>query len=439
MKPARTPADRLAGARLLVHRLRRALVPLLLALAAIGVPSAAQAQSIDDIFARCPTPAEIAAIDAIMTISIEGDPTGPALVCTAAGGSQNMTKLRRNIYNVLRAAQAIRFSQPLPWSNQTSVWDWLRFESGVSMIRLRTDIGGSSCCSPSNAINLAVSSNVLALADKWVEDDLAGGGLVGGLALIVHEARHHNGGGHTCGSMDQTVDELGSWGAQLYFYVWLDRYADHNLIRPAVGDRMYYRDWHLTTAEDVKRLICNPPVIVKGTVVEFFNSTLDHYFMTIEAAEATAIDNGAAGPGWARTGITFTAWPQAAGAPFNARPVCRFYGSITPGPNSHFYTVDDDECVQLKALQASTPAGQPKWNYEGTAFYAGTPIRGTPTGATSCASIPVSTVPRRVERFYNGRAQLNDSNHRYTVTVNAANEMIQKGWSIEGLVMCANP
>jgi hypothetical protein len=203
---------------------------------------------------------------------------------------------------------------------------------------------------------------------------------------------------------------------------------------------MYYRNWHLSTAEDVKRLICQPPALVAGTVVEFFNSILNHYFMTINPAEAAAIDNGSAGPGWSRTGVTFTAWPNQQGAPVNARPVCRFYGSITPGPNSHFYTVEAAECESLKQLQATTPAGQPRWNYEGTAFYVGTVVRPAPSSAAlTCPQIPVSTTPLRVNRFYNKRAQFNDSNHRYTINAAGSNQMLQLNWAAEGLVMCANP
>ena len=407
----------------------------------LSLSSMIRAETIDDVFARCPTPAEIAAIDAVMTITIEGgDPTAPALVCTVQGGSQNLTKLRRNAYNILRAAQKIRFSQPLPWSHQTSVWDWLRLESGIDTIRLRADIGGSFCCDPPTAIDIQVANNIINTADKWVEDNFGGAGLAGGLALFVHEARHHNAGGHTCGSMDQTIDELGAWGAQFYYYVWLDRYADPDYLRPAVGDVMYYRNWHLSEAEDIKRLICQPPPVVAGTVVEFYNNILNHYFMTINPAEATAIDNGSAGPGWSRTGVTFKAWPNQQSAPVDSRPVCRFYGSISPGPNSHFYTVDDAECAQLKQLQAMTPNTQPRWNYEGTAFYVGPVVRATPTSAQLfCPLIPVSTSLLMVNRFYNKRAQQNDSNHRYSVTGQVSNQMLQLGWAAEGLVMCANP
>src|SRR6185295_1025622 len=107
-------------------------------------------------------------------------------------------------------------------------------------------------------------------------------------------------------------------------------------------------------------------------VVEFYNTVLDHYFVTADAAEATAIDNGSAGPGWQRTGQTFK--------PSGSTAVCRFYGSQSPGPNSHFNTVDPAECAFLKQLQASTPATQKRWNFEGIGFTS------TPASNGACAS-----------------------------------------------------
>jgi len=423
-----------------LHALRDALACLGVSLFCLSFASAAAAETIDDVIGRCPTAAEMNAIDAVITLSFEGpDPSGPGLVCTAGAGSRNLTRLQRNVYNLLLAAQKIRFSRALPWSNQTTVWDWLRLESGVNTIRLRGDLTGSSCCSPSNAINLAVQPNsYYTFSDKWLEDNGNGGGLVSSLALIVHEARHHNGGGHDCGSDDQTLEQLGAWGAQIWFQAWLDRYSDRDFLRPNTGDPAYYRNWHAQQAEVELGRICQPPVEVTGTVIEFYNSVLNHYFMTIVPAEATGIDNGSAGPGWSRTGVTFTAWPNGNALPLHARPVCRFYGSITPGPNSHFYTVDADECAALKAIQAATPDGQPRWNYEGIAFWIGGVVRPTPTSTFKyCGGLRNPAKSLQVNRYYNKRAVQGDSNHRYTVTQAAANEVAAAGWQAEGLVMCA--
>ncbi len=156
-----------------------------------------------------------------------------------------------------------------------------------------------------------------------------------------------------------------------------------------------------------------------GTVVEFYNTTLDHYFITSDPNEAAAIDGGSAGPGWSRTGNAFYSGGNAS--------VCRFYGSMSPGPNSHFYTADTGECDFLKQLQATTPATEQRWNYESLDFLTAAPTNGACT---------VGTTP--VYRAYNnGFARGVDSNHRITSSQTAIQEVVARGWSNEGVVMCA--
>ncbi len=162
---------------------------------------------------------------------------------------------------------------------------------------------------------------------------------------------------------------------------------------------------------------------VTGSVVEFYNTNLDHYFITADANEAAAIDNGSAGPGWTRTGNTFNSG--------GTTSVCRFYGSLSPGPNSHFYTADPGECAYLKELQASTPATQKRWNFENMDFVSTPPITGGING-----TCPTGTTP--VYRAYNnGFAHGADSNHRITSSLTAIQEVVSRGWSNEGVVMCA--
>ncbi len=156
-----------------------------------------------------------------------------------------------------------------------------------------------------------------------------------------------------------------------------------------------------------------------ASVVEFYNTTLDNYFITANANEAAAIDSGSAGAGWMRTGFTFKSG--------GSTPVCRFYGSISPGPNSHFYTVDAAECANLKQLQASTPSTQKRWNFESLDFISTAPVNG---------ACPSGTVP--VYRAYNnGAARGVDSNHRITSSQTAIQQVVARGWSNEGVVMCA--
>ena len=44
-----------------------------------------------------------------------------------------------------------------------------------------------------------------------------------------------------------------------------------------------------------------------------------------------------------------------------------------------------------------------------------------------------------VNRAYTRRAAQNDSNHRFTTSDSTIKEMGDKGWGVEGTVMCARP
>jgi trimeric autotransporter adhesin len=161
------------------------------------------------------------------------------------------------------------------------------------------------------------------------------------------------------------------------------------------------------------------------TSVEFYNATMKHYFITAEPAEQAIVDGGGAGPGWTRTGDSFKVY-AADGAPSGSSQVCRFFGSVTPGPNSHFYTAAQAECDFVKALDIATPAGQPKWHYEGLVFASYAPVNG------QCpAEAPVA-----VYRAYNNRAAQLDSNHRITTRQSEIPLLVAQGWVSEGIVMC---
>lgn len=160
-------------------------------------------------------------------------------------------------------------------------------------------------------------------------------------------------------------------------------------------------------------------------VTEFYNSILNHYFVTANLAEAASIDAGGSGPGWSRTNQTWKAWVN--GPIPNAAEVCRFYGSIDinpatgqrRGPNSHFYTLEPAECAAVK-----TDAG---WTFEFAGkFWLVRPVN------NAC---PAWT--QAIYRVYNNRFAFNDSNHRYMISVALYNAMLGLGWAPEGIVACA--
>jgi hypothetical protein len=169
-----------------------------------------------------------------------------------------------------------------------------------------------------------------------------------------------------------------------------------------------------------------PPPVTNVQVIEYYHPGLDHYFLTASAEEAAYVDAGGAGIGWVRTGHRFVA--VSAAAEPGLRSLCRFYGSVDPGPNSHFYTLDRGECDGLIAMQQRTPAHLPRWNYEGIAFAAAPAIGGT-------CSNPAYPVP--VHRLYNqGFGHGRDSNHRYTSRDSVIGQMVGRGWLHEGVVFC---
>jgi Glycosyl hydrolase family 26/Repeat of unknown function (DUF5648) len=162
------------------------------------------------------------------------------------------------------------------------------------------------------------------------------------------------------------------------------------------------------------------------TVSEFFAPTLNHYFRTAIPEEAAALKGNPA-LGFQYTNKDFRAYLRD-DHPVSAQLVCRFYGSLTIGPNSHFYTADADECAQLKQLQATTPAGVPRWNFEENAFAIDVPVTGA---CPASAPIPV------YRAYNNGFAKGIDSNHRYTTDLGTYQQMLAQGWRGEGVVMCA--
>jgi hypothetical protein len=189
------------------------------------------------------------------------------------------------------------------------------------------------------------------------------------------------------------------------------------------------------TKEQEFVLLRLPPPIIEGEVTEYIN-TLDFpnapggvYFYASTDADRRALDAKLPGR-FERTGKRFNHGGYVS--------VCRFYGSVSPGPNSHFYTANFDECGMIKSLEVKPrPDARQQLNFEGKVFYANLPIpSATPGGAATC---PVASIP--LYRAYNTAFGPNgkrnyDSNHRFTTQRADIDEVVKKGWIDEGMVMC---
>ena len=148
--------------------------------------------------------------------------------------------------------------------------------------------------------------------------------------------------------------------------------------------------------------------------VEFYNATLNDYFITASTAEIQALDNGTLG-GWVRTGLRFLAYTDPAFAPAGAQPVCRYNLAPAVG-DSHFYSASPAECAEVGRQFAA------QWVFESaTVFYILLP--NPTTGACPAGS-------RGVYRFMNNA---NGLHHRYTAEVDVRDSIIKDGgWTQEG-------
>ena len=197
-----------------------------------------------------------------------------------------------------------------------------------------------------------------------------------------------------------------------------------------------FRYWPGFLGKDYEFVLLSlPPPIVEGEITEYLN-TLDFpnapggvYFYAASDTDRALLDSGAPGK-WARSGSKFNSGGYVS--------VCRFYGSVSPGPNSHFYTADDKECDFFKSLQTTpTPLSRQQLNFEGKVFSASVPKAALAAGSPPVC--PVKSIPlyRAYNAAYTAAGKKNyDSNHRFTTSRADIAEVVAKGWVDEGVVMC---
>ena len=147
--------------------------------------------------------------------------------------------------------------------------------------------------------------------------------------------------------------------------------------------------------------------------IEYYYPKLDHYFVTANAQEITALDTGVF-EGWQRTGLSFKVLDPSTSLP-NVSPVCRFYGSPAAGLDSHFYSASPSECDQVRQRFPGA------WIFESSNVF----LVGLPDPVDG--HCPSGSEP--IYRSWNGRI---DSNHRYTTDPTVQQSMVARGYIAEG-------
>lgn len=158
---------------------------------------------------------------------------------------------------------------------------------------------------------------------------------------------------------------------------------------------------------------------LRATVVEYYNASLDHYFMTWASDEILLLDAGMVIKGWRRTGKTFEVLLMPA---LGAAGVCRIYIPPDLG-DGHYFGRDASECAHTLTQHPSFVAESPSFFYLFTA---------------TAGVCPKATLP--VYRVYSNRP---DANHRYTTDRAVRDAMVARGWLAEGdgedhVVMCTS-
>jgi len=149
-----------------------------------------------------------------------------------------------------------------------------------------------------------------------------------------------------------------------------------------------------------------------AVAVEYYYAAWNFYFVTAGVAEIAALDGGAFGGLWKRTGQQFNVYPLA-GAPPSSSTVWRFFSTIFDPESSHFYTAN---VVEYNALVNGVG-----WQLEG-------PVFSTPMPALD-GTCPAGSIP--IYRMYNN-GMGGAPNHRFTTDINVRAQMLAAGWIAEG-------
>lgn len=207
-------------------------------------------------------------------------------------------------------------------------------------------------------------------------------------------------------------DDIFTWSLQF-----LNAYADDDPLARATSARMTRVAGGGVDVLLLDRAEPLPPSPGEPWAIEYYNPSLDHYFVTADPIEIAGLDSGNDHPGWIRTGYAFKVFAPEVPAGI---PACRFFGREGIGPNSHFFTILPQECEAVM--------NNPLWLFEGLVFRVDAP---SAIGACAANRVPV------VRTYNNGKG--GQANHRYLTSHSEIGSMVLQGWIVEGPVFCSLP
>jgi hypothetical protein len=173
-----------------------------------------------------------------------------------------------------------------------------------------------------------------------------------------------------------------------------------------------------------------PPPAQTKTMIEYWYTPLNYYFITSRDDEKQALDNIAA---FRRTGARFTVLAAQADG---ANPLVRYFFdkvAVQGSRGSHFYTLLNSEKAALDALNPNRlPLPRLPFN-EGVDSWAYPPLVAGDGGSCAAGLVPVY-------RLFRGNLKFpDDPNHRYVINPATYREFVALGWSGEGVQMCLPP
>jgi len=234
---------------------------------------------VDEILSSCPTADEIAIIDADLDVTFEHfEPlltpiptedggyifgrtvygTVGRKVCSEAGGSVDLDLFQLRGYQALLILRAMRFDEPLPWTDRT-LFDWFVEEvDGVAFVSGGPGNESSFCCRQTRVIQMSGLGIRIDDASTWIDAQAAAPqglmqpegrlhqGMQSILVILVHLARVSEAGGRkeVCPEpwQDRRPEDLGPWGVEYYFLTWLADHSGSNFLAAPGSNPSFYRD-----------------------------------------------------------------------------------------------------------------------------------------------------------------------------------------------------